>query len=109
MGNWTVDSVEEYLSGLRSATRGESPNTESAYRHGLQPARDRLGALPLQKLTTTHVEDLIDWMLAVGRKRGGQPGTPLSPRAAQITLGKLRSALDDAVQRRMVTFNGAAP
>lgn len=103
-------TVEEYLrEWLRSATRGKSPNTESAYRHGLQPARDRLGALPLQKLTTTHVEDLIDWMLTAGRKRGGKPGTPLSPRAAQITLGKLKSALDDAVHRRLVAFNVAAP
>jgi integrase len=103
-------TVEEYLKGwLRSATRGKSPNTESAYRHGIQPARDRLGAIPLQKLTTAHVEDLIDWMLTAGRKRGGKPGTGLSPRATQITLGKLKSALDDAVHRRLVPFNVAAP
>ncbi len=103
-------TVEQYLSEwLRSATRGKSPNTESAYRHGLQPARDRLGALPLQKLTTAHVEDLIDWMLTSGRRRGGRPGTPLSSRSAQITLGKLKSALDDAVHRRLVPFNVAAP
>ena len=89
--------------------RGKSPNTDSAYRHGLQPARDRLGALPLQKLTTAHVEDLIDWMLTSGRRRGGRPGTPLSSRSAQITLGKLKSALDDAVHRRLVPFNVAAP
>ena len=103
-------TVEEYLSAwLRSATRGKSPNTDSAYRHGLQPARDRLGSLPLQKLSTAHVEDLVDWMLTSGRRRGGKPGTPLSPRAAQITLGKLKAALDDAVHRRLVAFNVAAP
>ena len=67
-------TVEEYLSAwLRSATRGKSPNTDSAYRHGLQPARDRLGSLPLQKLSTAHVEDLVDWMLTGGRRRGGKP------------------------------------
>jgi integrase len=94
---------------LRSAVRGKSPNTESAYRHGIAPAKDQLGALPLQKLTTQHVENLVDWMLTEGRKRGGKAGTPLSPRAAQITLGKLKTALDDAVHRRLVAFNVAAP
>jgi integrase len=103
-------TVEQYLAEwLRSAIRGKSPNTESAYRHGLQPARDQLGAVTLQKLTTAHVEDLVDWMLTEGRRRGGRPGTPLSPRSAQITLGKLKTALDDAVHRRLVVFNVAAP
>jgi integrase len=106
----TKITVDEYLAEwLRSATRGKSPNTESAYRHGLQPARDRLGAKPLQKITTRDVEDLVDWMLTSGRKRGGTPGTPLSPRAAQITLGKLKTALDDAVHRRLVAYNVAGP
>ena len=106
----TKVTVGEYLDEwLRSAVRGKSPNTESAYRHGLGPARERLGALPLQKLTTAHVEDLVDWMLAQGRKRGGKVGTPLSPRAVQITLSKLRTALDDAVHRRLVAYNVAGP
>jgi integrase len=94
---------------LRSAVRGKADNTASAYRHGVQPAKDRLGAKPLQKLTTRDVEDLVDWMLTEGRRRGGKPGTPLSPRSAQITLGKLKSALDDAVHRRLVAFNVAGP
>jgi integrase len=103
-------TVSEYLDEwLRSAVRGKAANTESAYRHGIAPAKERLGALPLQKLTTAHVEDLVDWMLTEGRKRGGRPGTPLSPRAVQITLGKLKSALDDAVNRRLVAFNVAGP
>ena len=110
---YTVPSritVEQYLNEwLRSAVRGKSPNTESAYRHGIQPARAQLGAIPLQKLTTAHVEDLVDWMLTDGRRRGGKPGTPLSPRSAQITLGKLKTALDAAVHRRLVAFNVAAP
>lgn len=103
-------TVGEYLDDwLRSAVRGKAANTESAYRHGIAPAKERLGALRLQKLTTRDVEDLVDWMLTSGRKRGGKAGTPLSPRAAQITLSKLRTALDTAVQRRLVPFNVAAP
>lgn len=103
-------TVGEYLDEwLRSAVRGKAANTVSAYRHGIAPAKEQLGAKPLQKLTTTDVEDLVDWMLTEGRKRGGKPGTPLSPRSAQITLGKLKTALDDAVHRRLVPFNVAAP
>jgi hypothetical protein len=70
---------------------------------------DRLGPVPLQKLTTAHVEDLVDWMLTAGRRRGGQPGTALSPRTVQLTLSRLRAALDDAVHRRLVAYNVAAP
>src|SRR5664279_2794257 len=55
----TKITVDQYLDDwLRSATRGKAANTVSAYRHGIQPVKDQLGALPLQKLTTTHVEDL---------------------------------------------------
>ncbi len=103
-------TVGDYLDEwLRSAVRGKSPNTESAYRHGIAPAKERLGAKPLQKLTTHDIEDLVDSMLTSGRKRGGKVGTPLSPRAVQITLGKLRSALDSAVHRRLVAYNVAGP
>lgn len=106
----TKITLGQYLDEwLRSAVRGKSPNTVSAYRYGLAPARERLGALPLQKLTTAHVEDLVDWMLTSGRKRGGKVGTPLSPRAVQITLSKLRTSLDDAVHRRLVAYNVAGP
>ncbi len=70
---------------------------------------DRLGPVPLQKLTTAHVEDLVDWLLTAGRRRGGQPGTALSPRTVQLTLSRLRAALDDAVHRRLVAYNVAAP
>jgi integrase len=48
-------------------------------------------------------------MLTSGRKRGGKPGTGLSPRTVQLTLSRLRSALNDAVNRRLVDFNVAAP
>lgn len=102
-------TVAEYLEEwLRNVSADLSPNTISAYRHGLAPAIDRLGKLPLQKLTAAHVIDLRDWMAREGRKRGGKPGTALSPRAVQITLSKLRSALDEAVERRLVPVNVAA-
>lgn len=103
-------TVGEYLvEWLRSATRGKEAATVRNYADALRPVRDRLGAVPLQKLTTRHVEDLVDWMSTEGRRRGGKPGTPLGARTVQLTLSRLRSALNDAVTHRLVEFNVAAP
>jgi len=94
---------------LRSATRGKEVATVRNYHDAMRPVRERLGAVPLQKLTTAHIEDMVDWMLTAGRKRGGKPGTGLGPRSVQLTLSRLRAMLDDAVRRRLVPFNVAAP
>jgi integrase len=103
-------TLDEYLDEwIRSATRGLADATREAYVNALKPAREQLGAKALQKVRTKDVEDLMDHMLTSGRKRGGQPGTGLSPRSAQITLSKLRAALDSAVHRHLVEFNVAAP
>jgi integrase len=75
----------------------------------LRPVIERYGALPLQKFTTTDVEDLVDWMLTSGRHRGGKVGSGLSPRSVQLTLSRLKAALNDAVNRHLVEWNVAAP
>ena len=102
-------TVGEYLpEWLRSATRGKEAATIRNYADALRPVIERYGAKPLQKLTTRDVEDLVDHMLTSGRKRGGKPGTPLSPRTVQLTLSRLRSALNDAVNRHLLEWNVAA-
>ena len=65
----TADFLREHL---RSATRGKRAATARNYADALRPVIDRLGPVPLQKLTTAHVEDLVDWMLTAGRRRGGR-------------------------------------
>lgn len=103
-------TLDEFLDEwIRSATRGRAASTVEAYTNALKPAREQLGAKAVQKVTTADIEDLMDWMLTAGRKRGGKVGTGLSPRSAQLTLSKLRSALDSAVHRHLVEFNVAAP
>lgn len=103
-------TVMEYLKEwLRSATRGKEAATVRNYEDALRPAMERFGGKPLQKLTTSDVEDLVDWMLTSGRKRGGKVGTGLSPRTVQLTLSRLRSALNDAVNRHLLEWNPAAP
>ncbi|MGI9063247.1 MAG: tyrosine-type recombinase/integrase [Pseudonocardiaceae bacterium] len=106
----TKITMGEYLDEwLRSATRGKEAATARNYADALRPAKERLGAKLLHKVTTADIEDLIDWMLTSGRKRGGKVGTALSPRTVQLTLSRLRSALDSAVHRRLIEHNPAAP
>ncbi|MGH7743322.1 MAG: tyrosine-type recombinase/integrase [Candidatus Dormibacteria bacterium] len=106
----TKVTVNDYLDEwIRSATRGKEANTQANYLYALLPVREVFGSKQLQKLTTVDVENLVDYMLTSGRKRGGKPGTALSPRSVQLTLSRLRSALDAAVHRRLIEFNVAAP
>jgi integrase len=103
-------TVGEYLDEwLRSATRGKEAATVRNYADALKPVRDMFGSKPLQKLSTADIEDLVDHMLTSGRKRGGKIGAPLSPRTVQLTLSRLRAALNDAVNRHLLEWNVAAP
>lgn len=92
---------------LRSATRDVEKATAANYVDAVRPARERLGDRPVQQLREEDIEDLVDWMLKEGRRRGGKPGTGLSPRSVRLTLGRLRSALNEAVRRQLVVRNVA--
>lgn len=81
---------------LRSATFEKEAATESCYRHALKPARARLGHRPAQGITRQDIEDLRDWMLTAGRKRGGTPGTGVGPRSVRLTIGRLSAAFEQA-------------
>ena len=95
------ETVNAYLDGyLKGATRGRRASTTRNYQDAFRPVRERLGERPLQSLTKADIEDLMDWMLTFGRRRGGKPGTGLSGRTARLTLGRLTAALDMAVLRR---------
>lgn len=96
--------LDEYL---KSATRDVEKATAANYRDALKPVRYRLGDRVAQQLVEVDVEDLVDYMLSEGRKRGGKPGTGLSVRSARLTLGRFRSALAMAVRRQWVVRNVA--
>ena len=86
--------LDEYLVG---ATRGRRESTKVSYREAFRPVRERLGNRKLQSITKADVENLVDWMLTSGRKRGGTPGTGLGPRSVRLTLGRLKAAFEMAV------------
>jgi integrase len=98
------DYLDEYLKG---ATRGRRASTARNYRDAFRPVRERLGDRTLQSLTKADIEDLIDWILASGRKRGGKPGTGLSARSARLTLGRLTAALEMATLEGKLVRNVA--
>ena len=65
------ETVNSYLDGyLQGATRGLRASTKRNYEDALRPVRERLGTRPLQSITKSDVEDLVDWMLTAGRRRG---------------------------------------
>lgn len=73
--------------------------------HDLRPVRERLGERKLQSVTRSDVDQLADWMLTEGRKRGGTPGTGLSPRSVQRTLAVFQKACEDAIDDRLISVN----
>jgi integrase len=73
--------------------------------HDLRPVRERLGERKLQAVTRSDVDQLVNWMLTEGRKRGGKPGTGLSPRSVQRTLAVFQKACEDAIDDRLISVN----
>ena len=94
--------LDEYLVG---ATRGRRESTKVSYRNALQPVRDRLGDRPLQSITKADIEELVDWMLTSGRRRGGTPGSGLGARSVRLTLGRLKAAFEMAVDEGRLARN----
>jgi integrase len=104
----SMETVNAYLdSYLKGATRGRRASTTRNYQDALRPVRERLGDRPLQSLTKADIEDLMDWILTSGRRRGGKPGTGLSGRSARLTLGRLTAALEMAVLEGKLVRNVA--
>ncbi|MFD7910887.1 hypothetical protein ACFV30_09165 [Streptomyces sp. NPDC059752] len=64
-----------------------------------------LGDNRLQLLTEKDVGAFVDWVLTRGRQQGRKPGTGLSLRSVQLTLGRLCSAVNLAVRRVWVPRN----
>jgi integrase len=102
------ETVSEALDRyIKSACFERADNTRISYTLALQPVKDRLGHRKLQSLTRQDIEQLRDWMLKAGRKRGGKPGTGLGPRSVRLTLGRLKAALEMACEDGRLAVNPA--
>ncbi|TKA11125.1 site-specific integrase [Actinacidiphila oryziradicis] len=69
--------------------------------------RGKLGHIRLQELTEDHVETWMTWALREGRVRGGKAGTGLGVTSVEMSLARLKDALNRAVTRRLVAVNVA--
>lgn len=99
-------TVSEHLDRwLEGAARNLRASSSRSYRDALRPAHDRLGTIPLQKLTKADIEQLVTWMESSGRRRGGKPGTGLGPRSIRLTLSRLSAAFESAVLEGLVPRN----
>ena len=94
--------LDEYFIG---ATRGRRESTKVSYRDAFRPVRERLGSRSLQSVSKADIENLVDWMLTAGRKRGGKPGTGLGARSVRLTLGRLKAAFEMAVDEGKLVRN----
>jgi integrase len=83
---------------LRSATFGREASTTVSYRSALLPVRARLGTRLARSVERKDIEQLRDWMLAQGRRRGGKAGTGLSHRTVRLTLQQLAAAFEQACE-----------
>ncbi|MFC8529158.1 tyrosine-type recombinase/integrase [Nocardia sp. NPDC057227] len=108
----SVTTVEqacaEWLAGKRVAA-----STKAAYRHALQPLRDRHGELPVQQLTKAHLDDLVsdlqdgEFVYAHGRPCRTWNAQSLNPMlrltgkvlASQIGQGRLARNVAELVDR----------
>ena len=99
-------TVSEYLGGwLEGATRDLRESSRRSYRDALRPAHERLGSMPIQKVTKADVERMVTWMETSGRRRGGKPGTGLGPRSVRLTLNRLTAAFEMAALEGLVPRN----
>lgn len=92
---------------LREATVDVEVATKRSYEDAMRYVRTRFGEKRVQELTTADVQGLIEWMLTSARRIGGKPGTGLSVRTVDLTLGRLRAVLDMAIRDRLVVRNVA--
>ena len=99
----TVDEVIDRY--LKHAADGAEENTKVSYRNALAPVRTRLGARRARDIDREDIQDLKDWMLASGRRRGGKPGTGLSARSVRLTMGRLSAAYELAIIDRKLNYN----
>jgi integrase len=99
----TVNDVADAY--LASALFEREANTAVSYTNALLPARERLGGRKARSITRADIEQLRDWMLTEGRRRGGKVGTGLGPRSVRLTLGRLSAAFEQACQDGRLAAN----
>ena len=80
-------------------------NTRLSYRLALLPAREWFAHRKARDVVREDVEAYRDHLRAAGRRRGGKPGTGLSPRSVNLSLQQLEAAYSLAEKDGKVAVN----
>lgn len=80
-------------------------NTQLSYANALLPARERFAHRKARSAVREDMEEFKRHLQASGRRRGGAPGTGLSARSVNLTLGQLQAAYDLAERDGRVARN----
>jgi site-specific recombinase XerD len=80
-------------------------NTRLSYANALLPAREYFRYHKAWDVTREQAQAYRDHLLTAGRRRGGAPGTALSPRSVNLALGQLQAAYDLAELDGKVAHN----
>ncbi|MFI6949785.1 tyrosine-type recombinase/integrase [Streptomyces sp. NPDC050422] len=101
-------SLDEWLDEwLARKAEDLEESTVYSYTMTLGRLRGMLGRIRLQDLAEDDVEAWMKWALREGRVRGGKAGTGLGVASVEMSLARLKEALDRAVARRLVEVNVA--
>ncbi|SCF06415.1 tyrosine-type recombinase/integrase [Micromonospora mirobrigensis] len=93
--------LESWLGGKRNLRVG----TRNTYANYLKPFTERLGNVPVQKLTKTQVDETVDWMLSSGRRIRHTNNPGLTATSVNRALTVLSQALDSAVKQGLTPRN----
>ena len=94
--------IDSYLA---SGAIGWEANTRLSYANALAPAAEYFAHIRARDLSRENVERFRDHLHTAGRKRGGTPGTGLSARSVNLSLGQLQAAYDLAERDGKVAAN----
>ncbi|WP_329615051.1 site-specific integrase [Streptomyces brevispora] len=92
---------------LAMVTPDVEVKTARSYVDAMAYVKTRLGETLVQQLTEDDVTEMVTWMLTSARRIGGKPGTGLSVRTVDLTLGRLRAVLILGMRRSILTRNVA--
>lgn len=92
---------------LAMVTPDVEVKTARSYLDAMAYVKTRLGTKAVQQLTEEDVTEMVTWMLTSARRIGGKPGTGLSVRTVDLTLGRLRAVLIVGMRRSILTRNVA--
>jgi integrase len=94
--------VDSYL---RNGSDVWEANTRLSYANALAPAAEWFRYRKARSIVREDIEEYKRHLQASGRRRGGAPGTGLSPRSVNVSLGQLQAAFDLAERDGKVARN----